>query len=1099
MSKAIYGAALIAGAAATFFTWGAAGAILPLIIGAMASTGISLEAAAISQALTDQRGMGITTREAAGLRQIVYGQQRIGGVTVYESTTGANGSSGNYVYNYVIVLASHILDSIVNVYLDGRKISWSQVANHQGFHSNIGCGTVSEPPATQVTIVGGVITAITASTFGSGFAEVAPQDGYRVRIYDPAGSGSGAVAWAYQVNGDAWNVTIANGGNGYSSQTIADIQGAYTFGGNGANTEQTPWTDATATISNGAVVAINSTTYWLDSFHFPSGCVPIVSIGGGGGYGATAHCVMSGVGTCTTGGTIANYVIDDGGQGYTSAPNVTVGTGNSGVRIGHCIGPGGQSYEFQDKLYCEARFGDQPIGDYMQSLTSNDSTWAQSTLGGGAVAHVKVSDIIVGKTVTAHGVITSVLVDEGGSFPSGFTPTVTFISHPQTGVKFIAQTGTGATAHAVMGTLSNGMWTVKSIVVDTGGTFYGAGTTQVAFDSVVATTPSLSGCAYIYLNLGYDTSLFPSAPEIRITVNGKPVYDPRTEQTAFSSNWALQVADVIADPVFGLGDSSINAAQLIAAANVCDEQVQTSQGLETNFAQNIHYDTSTAPGDALALMMPSAGGKLSRVGGEWYIWPAYWQGPSFTADESMLLDTAEWNPFRSKRDLYNRVNGTYVAPNSPYNVAGNLYDANGWYYGTTANLWPLAWQPTNYPQYACDDLHGYASDVFLVADGGYQLPKELSLRGVNSIVQAQRLAKIDLMRNRFQGTGAFKMSLAAWQMIPTSIMQFTWPALNMTNQYLEVDRIQMLCEPMKDENGEEGAPALSLAVSVSQTDPSCYEWEISEELTPYDVEACVGAGPTTPAPPTNIVLADSSATAVMQPDGTIMPRLLVTWTAPNDVYVTAGGSIQVQWQDASGNFNAGAWIDVGTFSGSATSCFVDGVSSVTAVDIQIRSLWANGAASPWQLASSGTTFHGKYRPMMSTTSYSSSMALATSQALATGTPQTLPGMAWTITALSPADTYNIIGTISAIFNGVSGAGAISVSVVVDGGSTSYGGGNVYALLDHSGTVTTSGAFVASISGLTAGSHTVTVVATNNSTGYFYGVSCTGSAVCQHVC
>jgi hypothetical protein len=108
-------------------------------------------------------------------------------------------------------------------------------------------------------------------------------------------------------------------------------------------------------------------------------------------------------------------------------------------------------------------------------------------------------------------------------------------------------------------------------------------------------------------------------------------------------------------------------------------------------------------------------------------------------------------------------------------------------------------------------------------------------------------------------------------------------------------------------------------------------------------------------------------------------------------------------------------------------------------------------------------------------------------------------MAWTITALSPADTYNIIGTISAIFNGVSGAGAISVSVVVDGGSTSYGGGNVYALLDHSGTVTTSGAFVASISGLTAGSHTVTVVATNNSTGYFYGVSCTGSAVCQHVC
>jgi fibronectin type 3 domain-containing protein len=817
-------------------TWGAASPLLLTAIGAVAAMGVSMEAAALSQELTDQRGMGITTREAAGLRRVVYGPQRIGGVNVYESTTGVNGASGTYCYNYVIALASHVLDGIVNIYLDGRQVCWSQAKNTQGFHANIGCGTVSEPPVTQVAISDGVIAGITASTLGSGFAEVAPQDGYRVRIYDPAGTGSGAEAWAYLSNG-AWIVDVASGGSNYSSQTIADIQGAFTWGGGGANTQQAPHTTATATVAGGAVTSIGSIhTSWLDNFRYPVNCVPPVSISGGGGFGAAAHCVM-------VNGQVSEIVVDDGGQNYTSAPTVTIGTGNSGVTIGDCIGPGGQSYGFQGKVFAEARFGDQPLGDYMQSLTVNDSTWAPTAAG----------------------------------------------------------------------------------------------------------TPSLQGCAYIYLNVGYDTSLFPNAPEVRITVNGKPVFDPRTGLTQFSSNWALQVADVITDPIFGLGDNTVNQAQLIAAANVCDEQIQTSQGLESNFAQGIHYDTSTAPGAALDLMMPSAQGRLSRIGGEWYIWPAYWQGPSFTCDESWLIATPEWNSTRSLRDLCNVINGTYVAPNSPYNVEGNLYDSNGWYYGTTANLWPLAWQPTNYPSYAADTLHGYAGDVFLQDDGGIVLPAELTLRGVNSIVQAQRLAKIKLMRNRFQGTGTTKMNLAAWQMIPTSVMQFNWSAMGWTNKYLEIDKLQLAVEPMKDENGEDGAPALYIAASVNETDPSCYEWSLSEELTPYDVTACPGATPYTVPPPTNLTLENDAATALPGPNGTSISRMLVQWTPPTDPYVTISGSIQVQYAltATSGTTQTSNWIDAGSVSGSATCMYIPNIPSTQNISVQLRSVRASGTASAW--------------------------------------------------------------------------------------------------------------------------------------------------------
>jgi hypothetical protein len=432
-----------------------------------------------------------------------------------------------------------------------------------------------------------------------------------------------------------------------------------------------------------------------------------------------------------------------GSVGYTSAPQADIqgkytfggsfaadqqDPSQPGYGLGYGIGPGGAHYDFSGLGYCEVRFGDQPPGDYMASLTYNDHVWP--------------------------------------------------------------------------------------------------------------TTARVAGCAYIYLQIGYNVVQFPSAPEIRLTINGKNnIYDPRTSTYGFSTNWALQVADVISDPVFGLNDSTVNQAQLIAAANVCDEMILTSQGNEYQYSQHIHYDTSTAPGDALNMMMPAAKGRLSRVGGEWYIYPRYWQGPSFSFDSSTLTDTISWTPYRKYSELINCVNGTYIAPNYPYALVGNLYDTNGWYYGTINNLWPFAWQPTNFPQFACDVLHGFSSNQFLEEDGGTMLPKELTLRGVISVTQAQRLASLELLINRAQGSGAFPMSLTAWQMQPLDVMEFTFPQMGWSAQYLEVEKIQLVCEPSKGANGEDDALALSCLVSVVETAASEYEWSITEELTPEDVPA----------------------------------------------------------------------------------------------------------------------------------------------------------------------------------------------------------------------------------------------------------------------
>ena len=673
MSKAIMGAAMIAGAVALTIATGGAGVVtlLPFLAGgfgvssmalisALMVGGISMEAGAIAGALTSNRGMNITTRQAASYRQIIRGEQRVGGVEVYRNTTGGKHDQ----FNYIIVIATHVIDSIVNLYLDGRQVFWQ----------------------------------------------------------------SGSVG-----------NTTRNGVN---------------FGGSADGNDH--------------------------------------------------------------------------------------------------IGPNGAHYNFGTLVYCEARFGDQLKDDVIGGATANDPNWA----------------------CTADG------------------------------------------------------------------------------------CPWLGGCAYVYVKIEFDSAMFPGEPEIRFTVRGKnDILDPRTGTRGYTHNWALHVADHIADPVYGINDATaINQAQLIAAANVCDEQVPLAAGgTESRYSLHMHYDTGMSPGDVLQQMMPPAMGRISRIGGEWFIWPAYWQGATFAFDQSMLLSAPQWNPVRSFRDLCNRVTGTYTAPNYPYNVAGNLYDSNGWYDGSIQDNFPYAFQPTSYPMYAADSLHGYATDQYLDEDGGVPLPVDLALNNCLSIAQAQRCAKIHLMRNRQQGVAQFTMSLMAWQMQPVDVMQFTFPALTWANKIFEIDSVELRIAPppssMQGNDQQEGALSIYVVVQAIETDPSVYAWSTTEELSAYDVPAKLTMSPYAVVPPPSMSVESSAGTAVIGADGVATPRALVKWGVPMDKLVT---QIQIQYQPLA---SPSTWIDssTGLVAVDLLQAFVTGVVAGQVYNFRIRSVRGSTAATSVWVEEDGLT------------------------------------------------------------------------------------------------------------------------------------------------
>ena len=75
----------------------------------------------------------------------------------------------------------------------------------------------------------------------------------------------------------------------------------------------------------------------------------------------------------------------------------------------------------------------------------------------------------------------------------------------------------------------------------------------------------LSGVAYVALRLKWNQDVFGNIPTIKVTVQGRKVFDPRTSTTGFSSNPALCLLDYLRNGRYGKGlpDSAFESDLLL--------------------------------------------------------------------------------------------------------------------------------------------------------------------------------------------------------------------------------------------------------------------------------------------------------------------------------------------------------------------------------------------------------------------------------------------------------------------------------------------------------------------------------------------------------
>jgi hypothetical protein len=392
----------------------------------------------------------------------------------------------------------------------------------------------------------------------------------------------------------------------------------------------------------------------------------------------------------------------------------------------------------------------------------------------------------------------------------------------------------------VSGSVSTGRYSGKARIQNslTGGTAYADLVTETAaLTNKWTSSHKLTGISSVYVRMQYDTSIFTSIPTVRALVKGKLVYDPRSTTTAWSDNPALCIRDYIMSE-YGMRVTSdeIDSASFIAAANICDENVTTSTTVtQKRYTLNGVVDTSKSPREILQDMLSTCAGMLIYSSGKYRLIVGAFSNPVQTITVDDLRGDVQLSCANEKANLFNRVAGVFAD-------ADKLYSA------------------TEYP--------AIASSTFKTQDGNEELSAQLDLNFTTNYLEAQRLAKINLLKSRQGIVVSISCKPTCLNITAGDVVALTIAQLGWSGKYFRV---------MEWKLNED----IGVDLVLKEEDSTAYDWSTSDAQDN--------------APNTSLTLiqpqaAPSGLTATNQnlslPDGTILPGVRITWTAVSSAYVT---------------------------------------------------------------------------------------------------------------------------------------------------------------------------------------------------------------------
>jgi hypothetical protein len=255
------------------------------------------------------------------------------------------------------------------------------------------------------------------------------------------------------------------------------------------------------------------------------------------------------------------------------------------------------------------------------------------------------------------------------------------------------------------------------------------------------------GLAMLFSAAYQDVDSFPQGPpRMSAVVKGVAVFDPRDpdhdsadpDTWAFTQNPALLAAWYVTRPFsFDAHYSEIDTDALIAAANACDEVVatfsSTGSSTEARFYCGGEITEEDNRDSTLAAICASMAGSWCIVGGMWFFYAGVYSEPTLAIDDTWIMRGIEFTAQRSRLQLYNTVNGSFVSE-------------------------ARRWQASPYPQ--------VQDPALLALDNGIEIIEKTELAFVQSHTVAQRVILIELRRThkprsfKFEAPLGYAMRLA---------------------------------------------------------------------------------------------------------------------------------------------------------------------------------------------------------------------------------------------------------------------------------------------------------------------------------------------------
>ena len=396
---------------------------------------------------------------------------------------------------------------------------------------------------------------------------------------------------------------------------------------------------------------------------------------------------------------------------------------------------------------------------------------------------------------------------------------------------------------------------------------------QVAQPQLIAATAGLAngqwtsqhrllGIAYIYVQLTWDQQVFAGGiPNISAMVKGKQVYDSRYGVIPeWSQNPAACLRDYLTNPTYGLGlsDSEIDDSAFEVAANICDEGIECSSSepgiFTTQYQCNGVLYTSASTDENIGKLLSAMGGLIAYSGGKIVPYAASYRIPTVTLTDSDFAGPLSVQTKTSSRDRVNGVKGVYVSAETE-------------------------WQPTDFPP--------VTSATFLSQDNGVRYWRDVVLPMTTSSCQAQRLARIELMRGRQEITFTARFRLSAMQIRAGDTVMVTLSKFGWVNKVFEVIDWTFVSDGQP--------PQLGIEMTMRETASSVYDF--------YRNDSVIEQAPTTTLPnpftlgaPTNLALVADGTTQLIQADGTALPRIKVSWSAPSEQFIQSGGQTVIEYK-----------------------------------------------------------------------------------------------------------------------------------------------------------------------------------------------------------